>query len=181
MLVAVASAVASVVMVVVLAELKKDGTAEKTLTSLKVLAMKYQDANLEVGIFENATYDNGKGKSIPVAGVAAVQELGSVKRNIPARSFFRTTAEEKRNPWRELFRDGVEASIHHGVEPAQVMEGVGLQVVGDIKAKITEIKAPPLADATAKRKGHEKPLIESKLLINSITHSVGEAGDDSGQ
>ena len=82
--------------------------------------MKYQDANLEVGIFENATYDNGKGKSIPVAGVAAVQELGSVKRNIPARSFFRTTAEEKRNPWRELFRDGVEASIHHGVEPAQV-------------------------------------------------------------
>lgn len=143
---------------------------EKTLKSTRKLST-------QVGWFPGAKYQNGT----PVAYVAAIQEYGSV--HIPPRSFMRTTIADKKNEWRKLAKSGSKALIAGNTTARQVMEGLGMTVVGDIKKKITKIKSPALSPATVETKRRKlakgkkvgsltKPLIETGLMVSSLTHTV---------
>ena len=103
-----------------------------------------EKTKLKIGVFVSAKYEDGT----PVAGVAAVQELGSPKMGIPPRPFFRTTAEEKKGEWANLFERASKAIIEGKISPADAMDRIGLQVAGQIKTTITNIQAPPLSPVT---------------------------------
>lgn len=133
----------------------------------------------KVGWFPGAKYADGT----PVAYVATIQEYGSPMNNIPPRSFMRTTIAEKENEWAKLARSGAKAIIAGNASPIMVMEGLGLAASGDIKKKISEISSPALKDETIanrKRKltkGNKvgaltKPLVETSLMISSLTSTV---------
>ena len=113
-----------------------------------------------------------------VAGVTKPHQIV-----IPPRSFMRTTITEKKSEWAKLAKSGAKAMVAGNASPRQVMEGLGLAASGDIRKKISEINSPPLKAATVANKKRKlakgkkvgsltKPLVESGLMISSLTSTV---------
>lgn len=118
-------------------------------------------AALRVGFLENATYPDGRS----VAMVAAANNFGTAK--IPARSFFSNMVADKSPAWGRTLANLIEK---HGVEKAMNLMGEGIR--GQLQESIRETNEPPLAPATIKRKGFDKPLIETSNMINSVDYEV---------
>lgn len=128
------------------------------------------DEELRVGIFESARYGDGT----PVAGVAAVQEFGSPKLGIPPRAFMRPTAEEKKQEWDEIMKKFSKKILTGRETIAGALDKLGLVASGQIRSTISKIQSPPLSPSTIKSKGNAKPLVDSAIMLNSITHEVTE-------
>lgn len=123
---------------------------------------------LKVGYFPTSRYPDGK----PVAGVAVVQELGSVSRRIPPRPTFKPAIAGSR----QMQRDATAASVRRAVAGTQTVEQgldqLGASVVGEIQKAISELTEPELKDPTIARKGHNKPLIDSAQMLQAVTYVV---------
>jgi hypothetical protein len=152
----------------------------------------------KVGWFENSAYPDGT----PVAYVAAIQEMGSPQRRIPSRSFFRSTALDKNQKWRELAAAISSKILEKKITPETGMEMLCLQAEGDVADKISKISAPPLSQITLgvrkyKQMGKKitgatigeiarllkdgkldvsgvstKPLVDSAIMVNTLTSVV---------
>lgn len=134
---------------------------------------------VKVGYFPHSRYPDGT----PVAGVAVVQELGSISRNIPPRRTFGPAVEEGRG----MQRAAIAATFRRAVKGTQTVEQgldqLGMAVVGDVQNKISELTFPPLKRGTieARRrrgksgKASEKPLVDTGVMIQSVTHAVEDA------
>lgn len=134
-----------------------------------------------VGWLDSAKYDD----RTPVAGVAAVHEYGSPTHNIPPRPFLRPTTEEKRNEWRDFIEQASKQILAGNMTADSAMDLLGTKIVGDLKVAIKSVNAPALQpatiDARRRKKANKtrignltKPLVEEAIMINSITHLVGE-------
>lgn len=159
--------------------IRQDGPGK---ARLKVALENLGDKTGRVGWFPSAKYPDGTS----VATVAAIQEFGAPGKNIPPRSFMRTTMREKVGKWRELAESGARAIMAGNATTGTVMEGIGLQAQGDIARKITEITSPPLKPATviarANRKDKAsggkanswsiKPLEDTDLMFDTVSHDV---------
>ena len=143
-------------------ERQSDDKIKKLIVNLEAM----DNLSTQVGCLPGAKYKDGTS----VAYIATIMEFGFGP--IPPRSFMRTTMEEKKKAWANLAKSGNKLVLAGSMEPLNVMEGLGLQAAGDIKKKISEITSPPLAPATVKRKGSSKPLVESSLMLSSLTSSV---------
>ena len=124
---------------------------------------------VKVGYFPTARYPDGK----PVAGVAVVQEFGSVSRRIPPRPFFRPAVEDSR----QMQRDAIAATVRRAVKGTQTvdkgLDQLGASVVGEIQLAIENLVSPPLAASTIARKGSSKPLIgKHGYLFQEVKHVV---------
>lgn len=129
------------------------------------------------GWFQSAKYPDGT----PVSLVAVANEYGHG--STPPRSFVRPTIEQQRNTWINLLKQGAQAVANGEKTIEQVLELVGLKAAGDIAKTISAIQSPPLKESTIKarerryaKKGKrgnlDKPLVDSALMINSITAVV---------
>lgn len=140
-------------------------------------------AQSRVGWFASAKYEGGQ----PVAGVAAVQEFGSPARGIPPRSFFRTTATEKRQEWAATVEQVSRAAAQGKIEPGRVIEAVALAAEGHVRETITKIQSPPLKQATIDARKRRlanggagaqstiaKPLVDTGILLNTLTSETGK-------
>ncbi len=130
-------------------------------------------ASLKVGVMADATYPDGTS----VALVAATNEFGQtrVHPNQPPRPFMRGTIAEHSGEWPEQIGKLLE---YHNYDAALALEMAGQLIEGQVKMSIRNFTDPPLAPSTVAAKGHDKPLIESSLMLQSITHIVddGEGG-----
>lgn len=153
---------------------RKAGKIEALRETVKTL----DGAVGRVGWFPSAVYEGGQ----PVAGVAFVQEHGSTKRSIPPRPFMRTTATEKRADWAKTAGDLTRAAAQGKLAPENIMPALTMAAEGHVRATITKISAPPLAEATvAARKRRlanggkgakssiTKPLVDTGILLNTLT------------
>lgn len=100
--------------------------------------------------------------------VGAVHEFGSHARNIPQRSFLRSTVQEKRRPYKKLFAKLGGAILLGKMTPEKALNLLGLQAQSDVRQKITDIQDPPLKH----RDGN--PLIDTGHLRQSITFEVSD-------
>ena len=130
----------------------------------------FDKLEVRIGVQENQQYKDGP----PVAYVAAIHEYGAPEVGIPPRPFLRTTRDQKRKEWTDQMLDGVEAVMLGAVSVDQALEMIGMGAAGDVKKTISEIDSPPLKQATIDRKGHAKPLVETGLLLQSITSKVAD-------
>lgn len=159
---------------------RKPGPGEKILQeALQSLAGKVG----KVGWFETDKYPNG----VPVAYVAAIHEFGVPSKNIPSRSFMRTTCAEKKTEWKAITTHEAKRILKGETTIADTMELIGLKAAGDIRKKISSITTPPLKNATiAARKSKmsnkktqgllTKPLIDTGRLMSTCTNIVEDAG-----
>ena len=136
----------------------------KLEAKLEELAAKFKNARLRVGILEGA--ENLDGTSTVLVGF--VHEFGTDDGRIPPRSFMRSTVMQRENAWRQ----GLKTLLAQGHSGEVALAKLGDQMAGDIKMQISAITSPPLKPQTAARKGHDKPLIDKKQLINAINYET---------
>ena len=138
----------------------------KRVGSLSAALSKYKDMNasVRVGVLENATYPDGT----PIAMVAFWNEYGT--RTSPVRAFFRTTVSENKKNWVLSVQNLMK--IHN--DPKRVMGLIGIHMQEQIVQSINTWSDPPNSAYTIAKKGSSKPLIETEVLVGSISFEVGD-------
>lgn len=125
---------------------------------------------VRAGFFENATYPDGT----PVAMVAAIQNWGAPRAGIPPRPFFSNMVKDKSPTWGAGLAKALKATDYDVHKSLAMM---GEQIVGDLRQSIKDTNDPPLAASTIRRKGFDKPLIDSAHMFNSADYEVVGGGD----
>jgi len=138
----------------------------KRVGSLSAALSKYKDMNasVRVGVLENATYPDGT----PVAMVAFWNEYGT--RTSPVRAFFRTTVSENKKNWVLSVQNLMK--MHN--DPKRVMGLIGVHMQEQIVQSINTWSDPPNSAHTIAKKGFDKPLVETGVLMRSIKSEVGD-------
>lgn len=125
-----------------------------------------------VGFFPQAKYADG----IPVASVGLWNEFGTRDSAgnvlIPERSFFRSTTKEVRKKIRKLV-------IKLRNPQTKVMDKraagkIAAFHAGAIQDKIISVKKPPNKPQTVSRKGSNNPLVDTGLMVQSVTWDVDD-------
>lgn len=122
-------------------------------------------ATLRVGFLEGATYPDGKS----VAMIAAFNEFGTAK--APPRPFFRNMVAAKSGEWPGALTKLLQANDFDAIKALKI---AGVAIEGQLKQSINELTSPPLAASTIARKGFDKPLIDTSVMINSVSSEVNE-------
>ena len=137
---------------------------DKFKAALKQAVDKAASGTVRVGIIESQTYPNGES----VAQVAYWNEYGTA--TIPARPFFRNTIAEKQGEWADKAAELLKQSDDTNHALALIGEGVK----GDIVETIQNFREPENAPSTVKRKGFDKPLVDTGDLWRAIQSEVVE-------
>lgn len=139
----------------------------------KLVALSGSKAIIKVGIIGNdaSAPKRGRGSSVgeTLVGVASVHEFGA---GVHERSFIRGYADENESINRSRLNGAIRSVISGRTSLNNAMELLGLTIVGEIQARISNRIPPQLSDKTIKRKGSDVPLIDTGQLRSSITHEV---------
>lgn len=135
---------------------------DKLQQALSDIAEKMSGA-VKAGFLEGATYPDGT----PVAAVAFWNEFGTT--NIPPRPFFRTVITEKSSEWADRLGKAV---VYYEYDAEKSLDAIGQVIVEDIQQSIVGWTDPENAESTEKKKGFNKPLIETSHMQNSVEHEV---------
>ncbi len=150
----------------------KTKVVDKGFKRIRKDLKKVDGASVDVGILGGS--GNVKKGTFTVAALAATQEFGTRKAGknkniiIPERSFLRSTFDSKKQKYMKVLK-----SLHGDILLGKktvvgALALFGDRVVGDVKRKITDIKTPPNAPSTLKRKyPKNNPLIETGLNLRA--------------
>ena len=138
----------------------------------KARAAKSRSKSVDVGFFASARYPDGT----YVASVAAWNEFGTDDGRVPERPFFRQAIEGADRVINPILKAGVDPQTMELDE--QTASTVGAVMVGRIQASIRNLRDPPNAPATIRRKGSSSPLVDTAHMKNSTSYEVGDAGSE---
>lgn len=137
---------------------------KKALKEMEKLAKSLKGPDLvKVGLPKGSN-DYADGTSVIMVGT--VHEFGSPARNIPQRSYLRSTVESNKRSYKDMFKKLSIRIIKGQITKKEALGLVGLQVQTDVRQKITDIKEPALKS----REGN--PLVDTGHLRQSITYEV---------
>ncbi|MCU5775120.1 hypothetical protein N5923_23320 [Erwiniaceae bacterium BAC15a-03b] len=120
---------------------------------------------LRVGFLEGATYPDNT--SVPM--VAAANEFGDPAMNRPPRPFFRNMIADKSPEWGD---DIGKIAIAVNYDASALFSLMGERIKDQLQGSIRELTDPPLSPYTIKKKGFDKPLIETSHMLNSVDYDV---------
>jgi hypothetical protein len=121
--------------------------------------------SVRVGFLEGATETNGM--SVPL--VAALNEWGAPSRGQPPRPFFRTMISQHKGEWGDQLG---KALVHTKYDSTRALDLMGEHIAGELRQSMVDLTSPKLAESTIKRKGFDKPLMDSRTMFNSVGHEV---------
>lgn len=125
---------------------------------------------VRVGFPAGPTEEDGT----PVALVAAVHEFGSTARNIPERSFLRSSVRENIAKYIKINKGNLQRVVNGKIRMRHALELLGQVAAGDVKRTIRNGDFAPLQQATIDRKGSSKPLIDTGMMLQSVTYEVDQ-------
>ena len=120
---------------------------------------------VSVGYFSNSTYADGT----PVAFVASIMEFGEM--HTPARPTIRPSLEKNKAKYYDLINKAIVNSLN-GSDFKTGLMIVGKMGAEDIQAEIRNLQNPPLSIKTIFKKGHSKPLMDTKVMFQSVAFKV---------
>ena len=120
---------------------------------------------VSVGYFSNSTYSDGT----PVAYVASIMEFGEM--HTPARPTIRPSLEKNKAKYYDLINKAIVNSLN-GSDFKTGLMIVGKMGAEDIQAEIRNLQNPPLSIKTILKKGHAKPLMDTKVMFQSVAFKV---------
>lgn len=126
-----------------------------------------------VGIPAAANQTSDSGTTLAV--IAATHEFGSPKAGIPERAPLRSSMVANQQRYVRLQESSLKAVMSGQMTMDQAMEKLGMAAAADAQAHIAEGEFTPLKPATIRRKGSDKPLIDTGQFRQSITHEVRDA------
>jgi hypothetical protein len=173
---------------------------------LEAIPKEFDDMVAQVGIPQGPTYENRQTVAT-VATIAAIQEFGAPGAGIPARPFIIPTAKKERAKWGKIIATGIKKLIKGNATVFDVLDAVGMQAEGDMKATVDSISSPALSPITVllrkwrKDEGrtitgktvgqaaraikdgvdpgtYNEPLNDTHYMIDSIKHAVNKAGSE---
>lgn len=117
-----------------------------------------------------------------------LQEWGYEAFNVrfPPRPFMRLTVSEQGKPggaWSQLAATAARSVILGSLNPAGLMDLIGLRASADIAKTIASIQSPALEESTIKARQRRyanktkrgnlyKPLVDTGQMVNSVTYEV---------
>ena len=120
---------------------------------------------VSVGYFSNSTYSDGT----PVAYVASIMEFGEM--HTPARPTIRPSLKKNKAKYYDLINKAIVNSLN-GSDFKTGLMIVGKMGAEDIQAEIRNLQNPPLSIKTILKKGHSKPLMDTKIMFQSVAFKV---------
>lgn len=116
--------------------------------------------------------DAGKSKEgVSLVNIAFWNEYGT--KRIPSRPFVRIASDENKGKWGDVAADGVGKIIDRKIKWRKCCDMVGKRMKADIKKVIGDkSKLVPNALSTIKRKGHDKPLIDTGLMKSKVDFRI---------
>lgn len=108
----------------------------------------------------------------PLILVASANEFGTSDGRVPERSFLRSTVDEERDRFTEILTRGIGQVIDGKKTPQEVLDKLGLDAVARVQRKIDNLKEPPNAASTIRKKKSSNPLVDTGQLKQSIIHRV---------
>lgn len=136
------------------------------------------DLELRVGILTDEQHRNGDG--LTVADVASINEFGTADGHIPARPAFRQAIASNREAIVARLRTELKAMSEGRQTPRRALSRTGLEIQALIRKRITDLRTPPNAPATAQRKRSANPLIDTGQLRQSVSFEVTTSRQRSG-
>lgn len=142
----------------------------KFRSALRDAVSKAAGGAVRVGILGTQKYPAKDGKGdVSVAQAAYWNEYGTA--TIPARPFFRNTIAEKQDEW----ADNAASILQHADgDVGRALALIGEDVKDDIVETIQNFGEPENAPSTVKKKGFNKPLIDTGDLWLAIQSEVVE-------
>jgi hypothetical protein len=139
----------------------------KNLKSTLKALNKTKQRSLSVGFYPNSKYDDG----LPVAQVAFWNEYGTSK--IPERPFFRHANSMASKTMISFFKN-INISKSKSVINKNEINTIGSMWSNTIQESIEgkNITYTPNAPYTIQKKGHDKPLIDTELMLISPEYKV---------
>ncbi|MES2587006.1 MAG: hypothetical protein V4536_08815 [Pseudomonadota bacterium] len=125
------------------------------------------DSQVRVGVPSNLAYPNGT----PVILVASVHEFG-VPGKVPERPFLRKSITEGSESLNKVNASNLKAVFNQKMQATVGLERLGIKASGLVQQFIRAGNFQSLSPETVKAKGSSKALIDTGLLIQSITHEV---------
>ena len=143
-------------------------------------AAQSRSKKVDVGFFSSARYPpvrqgkNGGQKQTPhfVATVAAFNEFGT-SAGTPERPFFRNAIADAKKPILEILKAGIDPKDM--TMDARLAGIVGEKMKSEIQKSIINLRDPPNAPRTIKRKGSSNPLIDTGFMNMSVSYNVDNA------
>lgn len=129
---------------------------------------------VNVGVPEGKREEDGT----PVAMIAAVHEFGSPSQGIPERPFLRVAVQRNRQKYVRLNRINLVKMLRGQATVDQALGQLGEMAKGDVQTEIRSGVFTPLKEATKKRKGSSRPLIDTGQMVQSIAWELGEKNHD---
>ena len=119
--------------------------------------------NVRVGFLESATYPNGQS----VATVAAWNEFGTSR--APPRPFFRDMIKANAKAWPTQIATVMKSSHY---DAAVTLAKMGELIKGQLQSSIVAFNRVPLAASTIRRKGFDKQLVDTGVMLRSVDYEV---------
>lgn len=115
---------------------------------------------------------SGKSKksNASIVEIGFYNEFGT--KDIPARPFIRTTADENRTKYVSLFKSEATKIFQGRSTTRRSLELIGLRAQADVRKKIKSIKTPPNAASTIRQKGSDNPLIDDGTMLRAVDFEV---------
>ena len=122
----------------------------------------------KVGWFQNAKYANGTS----IAQVAVINEYGGIVNNsaIPARPFMRTAFQNHNKEWGAIIANVLKRGDYSNTK--QALEIGSIRASSDIQDSILNGNWIPNAPLTVKIKGFNRPLIDTSIMLKTVTYEI---------
>lgn len=122
------------------------------------------------GYASKAAADRGEVRFLKSgSGYAELGVTGPHKINIPARPWLNPGVESATKEIIQTIQDKTDG----GAGLDETLEAVGAVAAGAVKVYMTELKSPPNAASTIRKKGSANPLIDSGAMRASVTYKAG--------
>ncbi len=132
---------------------------------LERIPKEFDNKIAQAGFPSGLQYEDGTS----VAYVAAIQNYGAPASGIPPRPFMEPTIADDKEGWVKLLGQGAAKVGDGSLTAVDVLEAVGLMMVGDIQEEIAGIQSPALSPITVLLRKWKK---EGRTITGS---TVGEA------
>lgn len=109
---------------------------------------------------------------LTIAQLGMIHEFGAPSVNIPERPFLYPAIREGANEIQRLSGSLLKQVQNESITKEVALEKLGLKGVGLVQQYIRHGDFEPLKEATIRRKGSSKPLIDSGQMMQSVTYSI---------
>lgn len=127
------------------------------------------ELQVRVGFQSGENTENG----VDMCDIAAFNELGTI--NSPSRPFLRKSVDENQDKI-NAFLQGTKTDLLSGKTAEAVLKEIGIFQKDLIQEKITEGSYVPNAASTIRKKGSDKPLIDSGKMRQSVNYVIKKKG-----